>query len=63
LLRHAQLPQLQKKNSLLQYIKIVPEFPRRHDPKLFHFGSTPTIDIEPKVTKIPAGGKIRLPVL
>jgi len=26
----------------------VPELPLRHNPKLFHFCSTPTIDIEPK---------------
>ena len=28
-------------------MKIVPELSLRHDPKLFYFVSTPTIDIEP----------------
>ena len=31
-----------------KYIKIVPGLTPRHDPELFYFGSTPTIDIEPK---------------
>ena len=31
----------------LQYIKIVPEWKLRHDPKLFYFDSIQTIDIEP----------------
>ena len=44
-------------------MKIVPEISLRHDLQYFLFISTPTIDIEPKVTKIPADGITRLPVL
>ena len=36
-------------------MKIVPEFLLRHDLRLFVFVSTPTIDIEPKISATPQG--------
>ncbi len=48
LLWHAEFFQFQKENSVLPYIKIVPERFTPTRPYCSYFVSTPTIDIEPK---------------